>query len=383
MLYIHEYPISFCPFRDLSTANLAHLSSEQALADLANFIARTNERLQLPAGTRWIAFGGSYPGSLAAWLRQKYPHLVHASVSSSGPLLAKADFREYYEVVRDSLAAYKPACVTAVADAIAQVEVMLRHMIGQRGLTDMFKLCDSLEDRHNEPNDIANLLESLASLFAGVVQYNKDYRQTVIFAPVTIDLVCDIMLNQTIGPQVQRLAAVNQLLLTEQLQTCLDYRYDRLIAGLRNTSWLAETSEGGRQWTYQTCTEFGFYQTSDNASALFGDRFPVTFSYAQCVDIFGEDFGPLRQEADIVRTNTNYGELRARTTNVLFVHGSIDPWHALGLTRSPHAGMPTVYIEGTAHCANMYEPQPGDMPQLKQARLEIQKFISEVLGQPE
>lgn len=370
--------LSSVHFSNLSTANLAHLSSEQALADLANFIARTNERLRLPAGTRWIAFGGSYPGSLAAWLRQKYPHLVHAAVSSSGPLLAKADFREYYAVVQDSLAAYKPACVDAVANAIVQVETMLRHMIGQRGLTEMFKLCNALEESQNNPKDISNLLESLASLFAGVVQYNKDYRPA---ARVTIDQVCDIMLNQTIGPQVQRLAAVNRLLLTEQNQTCLDYRYDRMIAGMRNTSWLAETAEGGRQWTYQTCTEFGFYQTSDNASALFGDRFPVEFAYAQCVDIFGEDFGRTRQDADIERTNTNYGELRARTTNVIFVHGSIDPWHALGLTHSPHADMPTVYIEGTAHCANMYEPQPGDVPQLKQARLEIQKFISEVLGQ--
>ena len=37
----------------------------------------------------WIAFGGSYPGSMAAWAREKYPHLIQGSVSSSGPLLAK------------------------------------------------------------------------------------------------------------------------------------------------------------------------------------------------------------------------------------------------------------------------------------------------------
>lgn len=78
---------------DLSTENLSYLSSEQALADLAYFIIAMNEKFNLDHDTKWIAFGGSYPGSLAAWLRLKYPYLIHGSISSSGPLLAKADFR--------------------------------------------------------------------------------------------------------------------------------------------------------------------------------------------------------------------------------------------------------------------------------------------------
>lgn len=82
--------ISFAGFRDLSVKNLIYLTSEQALADLATFITKTKDELKLTG--KWIAFGGSYPGSLAAWLRMKYPHLVHGAVSSSGPLLAEVDF---------------------------------------------------------------------------------------------------------------------------------------------------------------------------------------------------------------------------------------------------------------------------------------------------
>lgn len=87
MITIYRYS-----YRDLSIESLKFLSSEQALADLANFIESKNAEYKFDANVKWIAFGGSYPGSLAAWLREKYPQLVYGSVSTSGPLLAKADF---------------------------------------------------------------------------------------------------------------------------------------------------------------------------------------------------------------------------------------------------------------------------------------------------
>lgn len=69
-----------------------YLNSEQALADLAYFIEAVNIGYKFSNDTKWIVFGGSYGGSLAAWMRAKYPHLVHGAVSASGPLLAQIDF---------------------------------------------------------------------------------------------------------------------------------------------------------------------------------------------------------------------------------------------------------------------------------------------------
>lgn len=128
------------PTEDLSIQNLKYLSSEQALADLANFIVAMNEKYQLDIDTvKWIAFGGSYAGSLAAWLRVKYPHLLFAAVSSSAPLLAKADFREFYETLSQSLYTYSENCAHAVRESLEQVETHLKLDEGRRQLREQFQ----------------------------------------------------------------------------------------------------------------------------------------------------------------------------------------------------------------------------------------------------
>lgn len=89
---------------------------------------------------------------------------------------------------------------------------------------------------------MANFFESLASDFAGVVQYNKDNSP---HATLTIDDVCNTMMNTEIGAQVDRLAEVNSMLLKQSNQTCLDYKYDKMIKTMRNTSWESDQAEGG------------------------------------------------------------------------------------------------------------------------------------------
>jgi serine protease 16 len=87
----------------MSTGNLIYLSSEQALADLASFREFIHAKLNLTEANKWISFGISYSAALSAWMRLKYPHLIHAAVSSSAPVLAKVDFGEYNNIVAQSL----------------------------------------------------------------------------------------------------------------------------------------------------------------------------------------------------------------------------------------------------------------------------------------
>jgi hypothetical protein len=71
-----------------------YLSSEQALGDLAGFHSAMTRKYKLSDATRWIVWGGSYPGMLASFARGKLPHLFFGAVASSAPVRAKADFFE-------------------------------------------------------------------------------------------------------------------------------------------------------------------------------------------------------------------------------------------------------------------------------------------------
>lgn len=82
----HRYYGNSRPTPDMTTGNMKYLSSRQGLEDAGHFISSMNDQYNL---TTWFTFGGSYPGSLSAWMRLRFPHLVAGSVSSSGPLFAK------------------------------------------------------------------------------------------------------------------------------------------------------------------------------------------------------------------------------------------------------------------------------------------------------
>ena len=92
------------PTANMSATNLRYLSSELALADATTFIQWWGEQ-HASTTSSWIAWGGSYSGQLAAWLRLRYPTSVIGSVAYSAPVLSKFDFWEYDAVCTNVLTA--------------------------------------------------------------------------------------------------------------------------------------------------------------------------------------------------------------------------------------------------------------------------------------
>lgn len=100
----HRYYGTSFPFPDVSVENLRFLSTEQALADV-DYFARNVKFEGIDAdltapNTPWIAYGGSYAGAQAAFLRVAYPDTFWGTISSSGVTVAIYDYWEYFEPIR-------------------------------------------------------------------------------------------------------------------------------------------------------------------------------------------------------------------------------------------------------------------------------------------
>jgi hypothetical protein len=227
------------------------------------------------------------------------------------------------------------------------------------------RLCSPFDGTNDD--NVATLFESLIGNFEDIVQYNKDNKafEGGKHDNVTIDTLCDIMVPQQkerVDPvpgdrmtledfssflhnsflnrfdqtpankdSLELFADVNDLYLKLHDQECFDVSYESMINELRNITF--GESVGGRQWTYQTCTEFGWYQSSDQPGHPYTGHFPVAYSEKMCTDIFGPKYNSKLLERGIRMSNINYGGKNIQVTNVIFVHGSIDPWHALGVTQ--------------------------------------------------
>ena len=60
----------------------------------------------------------------------------------------------------------------------------------------------------------------------------------------------------------------NDMMLEMNAEECLDHTYDAFLADTGNTEWGDPTLFTWRPWLWQTCTEFGWYQTTNQVKYI-------------------------------------------------------------------------------------------------------------------
>ena len=249
--------------RDMSTPNLKYLSSAQALEDLAYFIDAQIRKYKLSASNKWIVFGGSYPGNLAAWFRLKYPHLAYGAVASSAPVLAQVNFKgfafyndklstvslclnykqllnsliflEYFRVVARSLETSPQGklCTAAIQQATTALVNAINSKNCCANIQSQFKLCSPLTKTNKL--DVATFFFALAVNFESIVQNNDPT------AAKNINSLCKMMTDTTLGNPLARYAAVNRMMLGD---SCTNIRYADTISYYKQANWANQ--DGGK-----------------------------------------------------------------------------------------------------------------------------------------
>ncbi|XP_042343077.1 thymus-specific serine protease [Plectropomus leopardus] len=356
----------------LKTENLADLSSQQALADLAVFHQYISQSFNLSHRNTWISFGGSYSGALSAWFRGKFPHLVYGAVASSAPVKATLDFSAYSNSVGLSLmneaVGGSEKCLTGVRDAFAAVEALMSRNVSQVAVD--FGCCQIPKDL----DDQIELMQNLADIIMGTVQYNEEG------VLMSINDICGVMTNKSEAYEGE-MEAYNRLVKLAQIyhstgeEPCLDISHERTVKELMNTS-VHSGRRAERQWTYQTCTEFGFYQTCEDTTCPFSGMVTLRSQAELCSILFGISQHSL--PGRIAFTNAYYGGDNPHTHRVLYVNGGVDPWRELSVVQEwteEGEEAQTIFIKDAAHCADMLSGRVTDCRLLKKAREEIKKHV--------
>ena len=324
----HRYYGSSQPFSSLTTENLKYLTVRHALADLARFQEFAKTKFSLKG--QWIAVGGSYSGALAAYYRSKYPNNVVGALASSGPVQAKANFEEYDRHVAHVAG---DACAQSMRATVAKIEDTMKTPDGVAQMKELFGASGVIND--------VDFLYVVADMAAFAVQYGfrDDFCNGLAHGGNVVSAYAEIGKNilQRFG-----LSAVED---SFQGAESLDPK-------------TYESGVGLRAWLYQSCTEFGFYQTAYHDAQVSVRSAKITKSYHDeaCRRLFGEQMVPVNDGA----TNDFFYAplLRPEVSHIFFTNGSEDPWSNLSITLERGNGQSNINIElrtlaGAAHCDDL------------------------------
>lgn len=363
----------------VTNENLVYLNSRQAAADLAHFIhttflvspqksfptARDDDDSTIPIV---ILFGGSYPGVLAAFARSLYPHIVSAAVSSSAPVQAVLDFSAYHTHVGQVLNDTDPRCFNLVSTGHEMIKEQLTQYTATRSSSDgeavarlarQFHLCNAtaltsnvrnqqlwLGDgvlyfgtQENDPScqdspycNIPKKCEALTARY----EYEMEQDENATIASATVAALAFLATYpSSIGMP----------------EDCVELDWEGTIQFIADP--LRGQEDGLRSWLWQTCTEFGFYQTCERSGCPFAVGFhPLEQDLEVCERAFGVD--ALTVAKAVQATNEWSGGWRMDATRILSVTGTIDPWSEMAMQNpSRHynvTALPVVYqVPGASH----------------------------------
>ncbi|EDV29575.1 uncharacterized protein TRIADDRAFT_19181 [Trichoplax adhaerens] len=348
--------------------HLAYLSSEQALADFAQFIVDFKAETHGTQNSSVIAFGGSYGGMLTAWLRIKYPNIVDGAIAASAPIwqlegLTPCD--RFSSIVTNTFKLAYPECPKNIRNSWKVIRKLGSTKSGRHTLSTTLKLCNPLKS----PSDVDALVNWLSSIWVNLAEVDYPYPANFL-EPLPAKPV------KAVCASLQKPLA-NDTLLIRGIAKGLNVYFNHTgNSKCFNTDQDATSHLGIAGWNFQSCTEMVLPVCMDGVHDMFE---PTPFNLTAMAAICKEQYG--------VRTRpfwaqTLYGGKRIKAaSNIVFSNGNLDPWSGGGVLKSLSKSLVAIVIEGGAHHLDLRHANKDDPATVKHARkiekMHIAKWIKE------
>lgn len=313
-----------------------------------------------------FCMGGSYPGNLAAWYRLEFPEMTAGCWSASGPVHAQEDWPGFGEKVwramaTDNLGHVDESLSTKLYAGYEQLAGLIQDPTPEahQGLEKLFNVCPGTLASQGDRDS----LEMSVTTYPGLImQYNNthepklgDLRAIVTKAPTALAAAVEVskFLNLTKGAPPSN---------------CTDNSIGAMYKLLEDTSLPANgMANAARTWFYQTCNEFGYFQTATSKwkqPTLYTRGASARSLWQQvCSDVYGIPAEEISTR--IAATNAYYGgKDPSNISHVLFSNGELDAWSLLSITEYP-ANDREVYTQLAplgSHCVGLYPPSENEVP---------------------
>jgi lysosomal Pro-X carboxypeptidase len=383
--YGKSSPMSDDDEEDTDKNTLKHLNSMEALADYASLVRELREEYEDAVAV--IAFGGSYGGMLASWMRMKYPHVVDGAIAASAPIYAF----DGEDPPVDPNAFARGSTYTAMvsghgAECPKRIQDAFTLLIDSGDESDKiyldvlkhtFRACDDIES----PYEVAEWAQSALDYIAmGDYPVESGYmlsgKGTLPAWPMKV--VCNAMMVD--DPNASNSTS---LALLENLREAVSIYYNATKTEqcftIGDPSPNDDTKATEDLWGYQYCSEmFMPMETTGGENDMYWlSSWNETNEFRYCRDAY--DVQPRPYFAQETYGGRKMVENFA--SNIVFSNGMLDPWHLLGVLETSNPRVVLVKIDEGAHHNDLMFSSKNDPTSVKRARLlevkEIQRWVDE------
>ncbi|KAI0287248.1 serine carboxypeptidase S28-domain-containing protein [Russula brevipes] len=328
----HRYYGQSVGVKNFSTDELRWLNNEQALEDSANFMR--NVKFQgidedlTARKTPWIYYGGSYAGARAAHMRVLYPDLVFGAIASSAVTHAALTNWEYMDVIR--LAA-DPICSSNLVYSIATIDKLLKSSRLRGPLKNLFDLAglesdqdfvsvltfplDSWQERNWDPAVGSTEFDHFCATLNGDTPTLEDTSRMVTLPGL---------------PKVNIALSNYAKWVRENVVTlCAGMTVEDCFGTNNDSSYqAADLGQEWRLWTFQVCTQWGYFTTAPPKSipTIISRLLDIDYEHKICTQAFPPGAHYQVPPLPNVTAVNALGDYNIAADRLAFIDGEVDPW---------------------------------------------------------